>query len=85
MKKLIILAAALFVFGCLGGNGGPLHMGMRQNEVVEAWGRPMKIYRTVGSWGTHEQWRYGIYGIATGSANFKYLYFENGVLKSISY
>ena len=85
MKALIILALVIILFGCLGGNGGPLHMGMRQNEVVEAWGRPVKIHRSVGSWGVREQWRYGFYGIATGASNFKYLYFENGVLKSISY
>jgi len=45
----------------------------------------MEVSKTVGSCGVNELWRYGIYGIATGARNFKYLYFENGVLKSISY
>ena len=83
MKKLFIVFIFI-LFGCLGPSK-PIHLGMTKDAVVEAWGRPMRINRSVGSWGVHEQWRYGIYGIATGAANFKYLYFENGILKSWSY
>jgi hypothetical protein len=47
-----------------------VQIGMEQARM--AWGRPEKINRRVGSWGTHEQWVYGS----------TYLYFENGILRS---
>ena len=47
-------------------------LGMTSAMAVESWGRPEDINRSVGAWGTHEQWVYGD----------TYLYFENGVLTS---
>lgn len=47
-------------------------IGMDEDAVVLAWGRPRAINRTVGAWGTHEQWCY----------SSTYLYFENGVMTS---
>jgi hypothetical protein len=47
-------------------------LGMTKEMVIDSWGEPKDINRTVGSWGIHEQWVYG-------SA---YLYFENGILTS---
>lgn len=52
-----------------------VRIGMTAEEVVDSmWGKPQSINRTIGSWGTHEQWVYG---------GRNYLYFENGILKSI--
>ena len=52
---------------------GKIRIGFTQDQAIAAWGRPDDINRTVGSWGTHEQW---CYGMST------YLYFEDGVLTS---
>lgn len=50
-------------------------IGMTAEEVVDSmWGKPQSINTSIGSWGTHEQWVYG---------GRNYLYFENGILKSI--
>jgi len=49
-------------------------LGMTPEEVhASSWGKPQSINRTIGSYGTHEQWVYG------GG----YLYFQNGVLTTI--
>ena len=50
-----------------------VRIGMTQDEATISMGKPYDINRTVGSYGTHEQWCYkgGIY-----------LYFKNGVLTS---
>ena len=49
-------------------------LGMSQEEVIQSvWGKPQKINRSTYTFGVHEQWVYG------GG----YLYFEDGVLKSI--
>lgn len=53
---------------------GKVRIGMTQEQVVVAWGRPEDINKTVYSFGVHEQWVYGI-----GS----YLYFEDGILTTI--
>ena len=45
-----------------------------QNALDSSWGKPQKINRTTGSFGVHEQWVYGGGG---------YLYFENGILRTI--
>ena len=51
---------------------GDYWLGMTDEMAKISLGKPKKINRSVGSWGTHEQWVYeGIY-----------LYFENGVLIS---
>lgn len=47
-------------------------IGMTKNMVIECMGHPDDINKTIGSWGTHEQWVY----------RNKYLYFENGKLTS---
>jgi len=47
-------------------------LGMTDEQVQMAWGKPRSINRSVGAWGVHEQWMYGS----------TYLYFENGKLKS---
>jgi hypothetical protein len=45
---------------------------MTAEQVSMAWGNRSANKRSVGSWGTHEQWVYGN----------TYLYFQNGVLTS---
>ncbi|MEG9326555.1 hypothetical protein V6B16_01280 [Salinimicrobium catena] len=47
--------------------------GMNKEMAIFAVGEPDDINKSVGSWGTHEQWVYG---------NGFYLYFENGKLTS---
>jgi hypothetical protein len=49
-----------------------LHIGMNMTEAINFFGTPDKINKSVGSWGTHEQWCY----------KDRYLYFENGILTS---
>lgn len=50
-------------------------LGMTKSEVRLAWSAKCRqINRTVGVWGTHEQW---VYGVGCDKA---YLYFENGRL-----
>lgn len=62
-----------------GNSMGPLiakrviRLGMTKAMVIDSWGQPQDINRTVGSWGVHEQWVYG---------NSTYVYFENGKLTS---
>ena len=53
---------------------GYVVIGFSKQMCQEAWGEPSYINKSIGSWGTHEQWVYG-------SGN--YLYFENGKLTSI--
>jgi hypothetical protein len=49
-----------------------IKIGMKKEMVIDSWGEPEDIHRTVGTWGVHEQWIYGT----------KYLYFENNILTS---
>lgn len=50
-------------------------IGMTKEEVLaSSWGRPQSVNKTTYSFGVHEQWVYG---------DGNYLYFENGVLKTI--
>lgn len=53
---------------------GRVKIGFTKKMCEEAWGEPNEINKSIGSWGVHEQWVYGL-----GS----YLYFENGKLTSI--
>lgn len=57
---------------------GKAAIGMTAQEAEWAWGKPNDINRSVYTWGVHEQWVYR-------GANYRnsYLYFENGVLKSM--
>ena len=48
-------------------------VGMTKAMVIDSWGKPDDINRSVGSWGVYEQWVYG---------DGQYLYFENGKLTS---
>ena len=50
-------------------------LGMTQCMALASWGRAERVNRSVGSYGTHEQWVYG-----EGAHN--YLYFEDGILTS---
>jgi DNA repair exonuclease SbcCD ATPase subunit len=49
-----------------------LAIGMTKEMVIDSWGKPDEVNRTVGSWGVHEQWVYGE----------TYLYIENDTLTS---
>jgi len=53
-------------------------IGMTKYQVMVSWGKPDDINRSVGSWGTHEQWIY-----KRGNFKSQYLYFENGKLTSL--
>lgn len=51
--------------------------GMSADEVLQSWGKPSKINRTVGASGVHEQWVY-----RSGPASANYVYLDNGVVTS---
>ncbi|OJV45172.1 MAG: hypothetical protein BGO29_06155, partial [Bacteroidales bacterium 36-12] len=53
---------------------GKVRIGFTKQMCIESWGEPEEINKTSGSYGAHEQWVYG---------NGNYLYFENGILKTI--
>jgi len=54
-----------------------VRLGMsREDALASSWGKPERINTSTGRWGTHEQWVY--------SGHHNYLYFEDGVLTSIS-
>lgn len=51
-------------------------IGMSKEEVIRTkWGRPTKINKTENAYGVSEQWVY---------PNYQYLYFDDGILTSIS-
>ncbi len=50
-----------------------VQIGFTEEQAVAAWGRPRDINRTTYSFGVHEQWVY----------DGGYLYFEDGVLRTI--
>lgn len=52
---------------------GYVRIGWNKEKCIMSWGKPKDINRSIGSWGTHEQWCY----------SSSYLYFENGKLTSI--
>lgn len=52
---------------------GYVRIGWNKEKCIMSWGEPKDINRSIGSWGTHEQWCY----------SSSYLYFENGKLTSI--
>jgi hypothetical protein len=54
-----------------------ISIGMTSTQVKAAWGRPYKINTTDTAYGTREQW------VMSDSYNSSYLYFDNGILKSI--
>lgn len=58
---------------------GRVGVGMTADEVVDSWGRPSKINRTITRAGTSEQWIYR----RGGSGRDQYVYLENGVVRTI--
>ena len=59
--------------------GRQLLVGMTAGEVVQSWGTPTKVNKTVTASKVHEQWIYR--GAKIGED--QYAYIENGVLRSI--
>lgn len=56
---------------------GKVTRGMTAAQVQSSWGRPTKINRSSGSYGTHEQWVYD-----RGNFRAQYVYLENGIVTS---
>lgn len=54
-------------------------VGMTADEVIQSWGSPDKINKTVTSSGLDEQWIYRRKGVG----NDQYVYLENGVVRTI--
>jgi hypothetical protein len=52
---------------------GYIWVGMTRAQLLLSWGDPNRINRSVGSWGTHEQWVYGL---------SSYVYVEQGKVTS---
>lgn len=51
------------------------YIGMTHEEVEKStWGKPEDINKTTYSWGTTEQWCY---------SNYRYIYFDNGIVTAI--
>ena len=82
-KVLIILFIVLITIACVK-QKTPIYIGMTDKAVAESWGEPDLIRRMSTGSVDYEQWRYGLYGISSGTRHFKYLYFENGILKSVT-
>lgn len=53
---------------------GKVKIGFTKAMCIESWGKPELINKTIGKYGTHEQWVY---------EDGNYLYFENGKLTTI--
>jgi len=53
---------------------GKVRIGMTKEQAIASWGNPDDINKTTSSFGTHEQWVYGL---------SSYLYFEDGILTTI--
>ncbi|WP_159105878.1 DUF4124 domain-containing protein [Ideonella sp. B508-1] len=54
---------------------GAVSIGMTADEVVQSWGRPTKVNRSIGAGGAHEQWVYD-----RGDFRAQYVYLDNGVV-----
>lgn len=54
-----------------------IQLGMTKEQVIAAWGKPYKVNQSIGSWGEREQW------VVDNSTRSDYLYFHNGILKSM--
>lgn len=75
---------------------GKIFIGMNKEQTIASWGKPLEVNRSVGSWGVHEQWIYchtaaewkwleamkNPYRYDCSSRHSRYLYFEDGKLKS---
>lgn len=53
-------------------------VGMTAAQARRSWGAPTKINRSVGSYGSHEQWVYD-----RGGFKSQYVYVENGVVTGV--
>lgn len=58
---------------------GKIRIGMSPQEVINSWGKPDDINRTVSKYGNREQWVY-----QRGRHNAQYVYFEDDSVTSIS-
>jgi len=58
---------------------GSIVIGMTQDEVVQSWGLPSKVNKTVTGSGTSEQWIYRRAKIGYD----QYVYLDNGIVRSI--
>lgn len=56
-----------------------IHVGMRRDQVLKAWGNPSKINHHVAGHGTSEQWVY-----PRGAAAVQYVHLTDGVVTSVS-
>ena len=56
---------------------GKVTRGMTAAQVRSSWGSPTKINKSVGSYGSHEQWVYD-----RGNFRSQYVYLENGIVTS---
>lgn len=54
---------------------GKIMVGMTEEDVLEAWGRPTKVNTSLNASGRREQW---VYRHTTSST--QYVYFQNGVM-----
>lgn len=54
-------------------------IGMTSEEVIQSWGRPSKVNRTITRGGSSEQWIYR----RGGTGRDQYVYLENGVVRTI--
>lgn len=57
--------------------GGKVRVGMTEEEVIRAWGKPSHVNTTITAAGTRKQLVYG------SSGERQYLYLDEGVLTSI--
>lgn len=57
---------------------GQIFVGMTAQEAHRSWGAPTRVYRSVGPYGTHEQWVYD-----RGRFRAQYVNLQNGVVSSI--
>lgn len=57
--------------------GGKVRIGMTEDEVIRAWGKPDHVNKTITSSGTRKQLVFGT------SSKRQYLYIDDGVLTSI--
>ena len=58
---------------------GNIFIGMTAHEVVQSWGNPAKINKTISSTGAREQWIY-----RRGKIGYdQYVYVENGMVATI--
>ena len=56
---------------------GEVFMGMTNEQALFSWGRPDQIDHRDGTWGSVEEW---LYGVDSQGEPFKYLHFRDGRL-----